>query len=84
MVEFGVSRFKKSSSRGPRIAETDEPLAILGLVTFLGEHQLTLERHLSGALNIANASARDIAFEPFGAYLGAHAFSAPRFLFGHI
>jgi hypothetical protein len=58
MVEFGLSRFKKSSSSGPRMAETDEPLAILGLVIFLGEHQLALETHLRGALNVVNASAR--------------------------
>jgi hypothetical protein len=33
MVEYGVSRFKKQLKE--QVAETDEPLAILGLVTFL-------------------------------------------------
>ena len=80
MVEFGVSRFKKSSSSSPRMAETDEPLAILGLVTFLEQHRLALGTHLRGALNVANASARSIAFEPFGAYLIARAFSTPTLL----
>jgi hypothetical protein len=77
MVEYGVSRFKKPSGDGDRVAETDEPLAILGLVTFLGQNDHTMERHLRAALDVANATARGLAFEPFGAYLLARAFSSP-------
>jgi hypothetical protein len=77
MVEYGVSRFKKRSEGGIRVAETDEPLAILGLVTFFSQQYLTLEGHVREALNAANACARGFAFEPFGAYLLARAFSAP-------
>ena len=57
MVEYGVSRFKKSGG-GDKVAETDEPLAILGLLTFLERHHLTLKSHLREALNLSNASAR--------------------------
>ena len=73
MVEYGVSRFKKG------VAETDEPLAILALVTFVEqETKMTLERQLRNALNTSNAAYRGIIFEGFGAYLLARAFSAPR------
>jgi hypothetical protein len=61
MAEYGVSRFKKPSGDGDRVAETDEPLAILGLVTFLGQHHQTMERHWREALNMANATARGLA-----------------------
>jgi hypothetical protein len=70
MVEYGVSRFKK------REAQTDEPLAILALVTFV-EQKLPLATYLSHGLNVSNAAYRGIAFEPFGAYLLARAFSDP-------
>ena len=70
MVEYGVSRFKG------RVAETDEPLAIVALVTFVEqEKKLTLEGHLGSALNTSNPGSRGIAFETFGAYLLAPAFS---------
>ncbi|KAG8817217.1 hypothetical protein FRC17_011324 [Serendipita sp. 399] len=78
MVEYGVSRFKRPSESDSGIAETDEPLAILGLVKFLEQQNLRLERYLMEALNTANPSARGFAFEPFGAYLLARAFSSPR------
>ena len=72
MVEYSMSRFKKG------IAETDEPLAILTLVTFVEqEMKMTLERQLRNALNTSNAAYWGILFEGFGAYLLAHAFSAP-------
>jgi hypothetical protein len=77
LVEYGVSRFKRPGGVGDREAETDEPLAILGLITFFGHHHQTLERHLREALSVANAPARGFAFEPFGAYLLARAFSSP-------
>ncbi|KAG8836664.1 hypothetical protein FRC18_010929 [Serendipita sp. 400] len=78
MVEYGLSRFKGLSQDGSRTAETDEPLAILGLVSFLSKQHLMLGRYLTDALNAANASIRGFAFEPFGAYLLARAFSSPR------
>ena len=62
MVEYGLSRFKKE------VAQTDEPLAILALVTFLEEKQ-SLEKYLRRALNTSNAASRGIAFEAFGAYI---------------
>src|SRR5262249_25467394 len=69
---------KKRSGEDTRVAETDEPLAILGLVTLLLEQGLTLETHLRAAPNVPNASAGGFAFEPFGAFILARAFSAPR------
>ena len=72
MVEYGVSRFKKQA------AQTDEPLAILGLVGFFEQRQLTLAKYLIRALNTSDAAPRGIAFEAFGAYLLARAFSEPR------
>jgi len=71
MVEFGVSRFKKQE------AQTDEPLAILALVTFLQQEKLTLAGYLERALNTSDAASQGIVFEPFGAYLLARAFSVP-------
>jgi len=71
MVEFGVSRFKKQG------AQTDEPLAILALVTFFQQEELTSAGYLTRALNTSDAASRGIAFEPFGAYLLARAFSVP-------
>lgn len=72
MVEYGVSRFKKTE------AQTDEPLAILALVTFVEQQEkLTLARYLTNALNTSNAAYRGIALEAFGAFLLARAFSAP-------
>jgi hypothetical protein len=71
MVEYGVSRFKKE------VAQTDEPLAILALVTFVEQEKLTLSEYLRRALNTSNAACRGIAFEAFGAYLLARAFSVP-------
>ena len=72
MVEYGVSRFKG------RVAETDEPLAILALVNFVEqEKKVTLEGHLRSALNTSDPGSRGIAFETFGAYLLARAFSDP-------
>ena len=71
MVEYGVSRFKKQE------AQTDEPLAVLGLVTFVERQELTLAGHLSRDLNTSSAAYRGVAFEPFGAYLLARAFSVP-------
>ena len=56
MVEYGVSRFKKSNHQ----AETDEPLAILALVTFV-ERTLTLDKYLRDQLNSAHAAYRGIA-----------------------
>ena len=73
IVEYGMSRFKRG------VAETDEPLAILTLVTFVEqETKMTLERRLRNTLNTSNAAYRGIIFEGFGAYLLARAFSAPR------
>ena len=71
MVEYGVSRFKK------QVAETDEPLAILALVTFVEEERQTLVDYLTQPLDSANAASRGIAFEPFGAYLFARHFAVP-------
>jgi hypothetical protein len=78
MVEYGLSRFRKPSIDDSRCAETDEPLAILGLVSFLRKEGFTLERHLVEPLNSPHASARGFAFEPFCAYLLACAFAIPR------
>jgi len=77
MVELGLSRFKGLIHQDKTVAETDEPLAILSLVHFLSEKNLTLENHLRGDLDTAVASARGFAFEPFCAYLLARAFSSP-------
>ena len=71
MVEFGVSRFKKQA------VQTDEPLAILALVTFFQEKEQTLARYLTCGLNTSDAASRGITFEAFGAYLLARAFSVP-------
>ena len=71
MVEFGVSRFRGKA------AQTDEPLAILALVTFFEQKKLTLAGYLTRALNTSNPAVRGIAFEAFGAYLLARAFSDP-------
>jgi len=71
MVEYGVSRFKT------RVAQTDEPLAILALLTYFEEKQ-SLETYLIRALNTSNAAHRGIAFEAFGAYILALKFSEPR------
>jgi len=60
LVEFGVSRFKKQA------AQTDEPLAILAVVTFFQQQELTLAGYLTRALNTSNAASRGIAFEAFG------------------
>ena len=72
MVEYGMSRFKKDA------AQTDESLAILGLVTFVKQKNQTLERYLTRDLNMSNPAHQGIVFEAFSAYLFAHAFSAPR------
>jgi len=72
MVEFGVSRFKKHA------AQTDEPLAILALVTLFEQEELTLAKYLTRSLNTSDAASRGIAFEAFGTYLLARAFSGPR------
>ena len=40
MVEYGISRFKKQLKE--HLAETDEPLAILGLITFLQRNGYSL------------------------------------------
>jgi hypothetical protein len=75
MVEYGVSRFKHEE------AQTDEPLAILALVTFLEQTQkvqLPLARYLIETINTPDAAHRGIRFEPLGAYLLACAFSEPR------
>jgi len=71
MVEFGVSRFKKE------VAQTDEPLAILALVTFFDKENLTLAKYLTRGLSTSDAASRGIVFEAFGAYLLARAFSVP-------
>ncbi len=73
MVEYGVSRF----TRKDLLAETDEPLAILALVTH-AEKALTLEDYLRDSLSVASPVCRGIAFEAFGAYLLARAFSEPK------
>jgi hypothetical protein len=68
MVEYSVS-------------QTDEPLAILALVTFFEQTQkvkLSLARYLTETLNKSDAAHRGIRFEPFGAYLLACALSEPR------
>ena len=72
MVEYGVSRFKK------QVVQTNDPLAILGLVTFFEQNQLTLAKYLTRALNTSNTAFCGIEFEAFGAYLLAHAFSEPK------
>jgi hypothetical protein len=86
MVEYGVSRFKKSSegpsraasSKDPdRVAETDEPLAILGLFNFLGKQNLNFKRYLRETVNVPHDIARALAFESFCAYILARAFSTP-------
>jgi hypothetical protein len=87
MVEYGVSRFKESSG-GPnrvtssadpdRVAETDEPLAILGLFNFLGKQNLTLGTYLRDTVNVENPISRTLAFKSFCAYLLARAFSTPK------
>jgi len=71
MVEFGVSRFREQA------AQTDEPLAILALVTLFEQQELTTAGYLIRALNTPNPACRGIAFEAFGAYLLARAFSDP-------
>ena len=71
MVEYGVSRFKKHE------AQTDEPLAILGLVAFIAKRGLSLSSHLRRELNTANPAYRGMAFEPFATYMLARAFSTP-------
>jgi hypothetical protein len=73
MVEYSVSRFKKAE----RVAETDEPLTILGLVTFLEKHHHTLEGYLRDALNASKSSVRAFAFESFSTYILARHFSTP-------
>ena len=72
MVEFGVSRFKKDE------ISTDEPLAILALVTFFQNQGQTLEKFVSRPLNSSDAAYRGVSFEAFGAYLLARAFSTPK------
>ena len=74
MVEFGLSRFKKQA------AQTDEPLAILALVTFFEREKLTLARYLTRNLDTSDVGFRGIAFEAFGAYHLARAFDVPRLL----
>jgi len=49
MVEYGVSRFKNESRFKKEVAQTDEPLTILALVTFLEQEKLTLARYLEEA-----------------------------------
>jgi len=71
MVEFGMSRFRRQA------AQTDEPLAILALVTFFEQNKQTLAGYLTRAINTSNPAVRGIAFEAFGAYLLARAFSGP-------
>jgi len=75
MVEYGVSRFKKSSTTFE--AETDEPLAILGLVKYLEHNSVTLQGYLIASLTTPDPSHRGVVFEAFGAYLLALAFSVP-------
>ena len=77
MVEYGVSRFKGNEAQTD-VVQTDEPLAILALVTFFEQKGLTLEAYLRDALNTSNAASRGIAFEAFGAYILALAFSKER------
>lgn len=78
MVEYGISRFRGLNKDGSRYVEADEPLAILGLISFLGKEGWSLERHLMEPLNGPHASARGFAFESFGAYILARAFAKPR------
>jgi len=49
MVEYGVSRFKNESRFKKEVAQTDEPLTILALVTFFEQEKLTLARYLEEA-----------------------------------
>jgi hypothetical protein len=77
MVEYGLARFKKSNVDGSRCTETDEPLAILGIVKFLSTLGHTLERHEIDPLNSPIASTTGLAFESFCAYLLARAFATP-------
>jgi hypothetical protein len=59
MVESGVSRFKN------QIAQTDEPLAILGLVVFVEQKKLSHAEYLGLVLNASYAP----IVEAFGAYV---------------
>ncbi len=73
MVEYGVSRFKMQE------AQTDEPLAILALVSFLEQkNQLSLTKYLARELNTSHPTSRGLVFEPFSTYLLACAFSEPK------
>ena len=74
MVEFGMSRFRKQK------VLTDEPLAILALVTFFRKQGQTLAKYLTHKLNTPDAAYWGISFEAFGAYLLAQAFSVPKTL----
>ena len=49
MVEHGMSRFKNESRFKKEVAQTDEPLTILALVTFVEQEKLTLARYLEEA-----------------------------------
>ena len=71
MVEYGVSRFKEWAS------QTDEPLAILGLVTFF-EQRHTLAKYLTRSFDTSDVNSQGMALKAFGAYLLAHAFSEPK------
>ncbi|CAG8558241.1 10670_t:CDS:2 [Acaulospora colombiana] len=58
----------EGSRNRKRVAETDEPLAILTLVTFLHEQHLRLEAYLKMSLIVSKPSAEGFAFESFGTY----------------
>ena len=75
MVDFGVSRFKTQLKE--QVAETDEPLAILGLVTFFQRKGQSLLKYLRIDLNASNAAYRGITFEHYVAYLLVREFSDP-------
>ena len=72
MVEYGISRFKRLKE-----AETDEPLAILGLVTFLQRNGHTLLQYLSRDFNTWNPAYQGVVFEHYVTYLLAREFSDP-------
>ncbi|CAG8662197.1 12927_t:CDS:2, partial [Acaulospora colombiana] len=78
LVELGISRFKQSGPEQAREAETTERIMILKLCDFFETLKMTMESHLIHELGASNPSSRGIAFEPFGAFLLARAFSSPR------
>jgi hypothetical protein len=75
MVQYGMSRFKTPVLLE---AQTDEPLAILAIVSFMKQKGQTYARYLRRTLNSSGPAHRGIVFEAFGAYLLARAFSAPK------